>query len=75
KAPQSVAGRVEVSGQSGAVKAASGQKPRGLQTKAVGAEEKALFPAEKQTVNRSRNGGRADRIRDSPQTASLNTTL
>lgn len=70
-APRSGTGRVAVGGQSGAAKVASGQRPRGLQTKAVGAEENTLFPADRKTSHRSRNKGRADRIRDSPQAAGL----
>ncbi|EAY4651118.1 toprim domain-containing protein [Salmonella enterica] len=55
KAAQSGTGRAAVGGQSGKDNAASGQSQRGLQTKTVGAEEKALFPAGVENTTRNHN--------------------
>ncbi|SUG28062.1 Uncharacterised protein [Salmonella enterica subsp. arizonae] len=54
-ASRSVAGRAAVGGQSGKDNAASGQSRRGSETKAVGAEEKALFPAGVENTTRNHN--------------------
>ncbi|EIW3218120.1 toprim domain-containing protein [Salmonella enterica subsp. enterica serovar Agbeni] len=69
KATQSGSGRSAVAPRSGKKKADSGQKPRGLQAGAVGADEKALFRQEKKTSHHNHSERHEDRIRDSPQEA------
>jgi DNA primase catalytic core len=61
KAAQSGGGRASVGQRPGAVKAASGQKPRGLQAEPVGADEQALFRQEKKNSHHKRNDRQDDR--------------